>query len=29
MGFVRSGATGKIVDIYNYEDGERLEIFIE
>ena len=29
MGFIRSGATGKIVDIYNYEDGERLEVFIE
>ncbi len=29
MGFVRSGAAGKIVDIYDEDDGEHVEVFIE
>ncbi len=26
---LRSGATGKIVDVVNEKDGERVEIFVE
>jgi len=29
MSFVRSGATGKIIDIYDDDDGEHVEVYIE
>ncbi len=29
MEFVQSGETGKIVDVYDDEDGEHVEVFIE
>lgn len=29
MEFLKSGATGRIVDVYNEEDGEHVEVYIE
>jgi hypothetical protein len=29
MAFVRSGETGQIVDVYDDEDGEHVEVFVE
>lgn len=29
MGFLNSGAVGKIVDVYDEDDGEHVEVFIE
>ncbi len=29
MGFLNSGAIGKIVDVYDEDDGEHVEVFIE
>jgi len=29
MGYIQSGETGKIVDVYDDEDGEHVEVFIE
>lgn len=29
MEFVRAGETGKVIDIYDDEDGEHVEVFIE
>ncbi len=29
MAFVRSGETGQIVDVYDEEDGEHVEVFVE
>ena len=29
MSFVRSGATGKIIDVYDDDDGEHVEVYIE
>ena len=29
MSFIRSGETGQIVDVYDDEDGEHVEVFVE
>ena len=29
MGFIRSGEVGKVVDVFDDEDGEHVEVFIE
>jgi hypothetical protein len=29
MGYIRSGETGKIVDVYDDQDGEHVEVYIE
>ncbi len=29
MGFIRTGDTGKVIDIFDDEDGERVEVFVE
>jgi hypothetical protein len=29
MGFLNSGEVGKIVDVYDEDDGEHVEVFIE
>ncbi|MCD4671694.1 MAG: hypothetical protein K8R77_03430 [Anaerolineaceae bacterium] len=29
MGYIRTGETGQVIDIYDDEDGERVEVFVE
>lgn len=29
MGFIRNGETGQVIDIYDDEDGERVEVYVE
>jgi hypothetical protein len=29
MGYIRSGETGQILDVYDDADGEHIEVFIE
>jgi SHOCT-like domain len=29
MGYIRTGETGKVIDIFDDEDGERVEVYVE